>query len=317
MSQTIEVDTREAQIAGVVQLFEDRLTSPKPEAGSWAELSRMLSAAPPWRAELNRRWAGREDWQRFLQWEISYQAEQWNRDSLPARRFPVPIKPRVTQACQARHPAGYDIQVRRVSTRKVQVCAIADDGRAYSDTLNDSRPDEDLRDLAAQYAAAPSEVELLAMLQPVEDEPEERILVEFTPGVRGWFEPVEILSDEYCDIEWNQPGAGQVRGCVTRLDVQTEAGEFIWQWDGMFEPIEEEQQAATGQEAEVFAGFVVSESGAYFVQLPQDNEFGFSLFDADQSWPGGIGAARTWTAVARESVPPEVEESMGWIVDGD
>ncbi len=78
---------------------------------------------------------------------------------------------------------------------------------------------------------------------------------------------------------------------------------------------EEEQQAATGQEAEVFAGFVVSESGAYFVQLPQDNEFGFSLFDADQSWPGGIGAARTWTAVARESVPPEVEEELGWILD--
>jgi len=144
----------------------------------------------------------------------------------------------------------------------------------------------------------------------------EQILVEFTPGVRGWFEPVEILSDEYCVIEWNQPGAGLVRGCVARMDVQTEAGEFIWQWDGTFEPVEEEQQAATGQEAEVFAGFVVSESGAYFVQLPQDNEFGFSLFDADQSWPGGIGAARTWTAVARESVPAEAERALGWILDG-
>jgi len=163
---------REAGIEEMVSFFEDRLTSPKPEAGSWAELSRMLSAAPPWRAELNRRWAGREDWKAFLAWE------------------------KERQAGNARHQAGYNIETRRVSARKVQVCAIADDGRAYSDTLNDSAPDEDLRDLAEQYAAAPSEAELLAMLQP-----EERILVEFTPGVRGWFEPVEFLSDEIAIIE--------------------------------------------------------------------------------------------------------------------
>ena len=215
MSQTIEVDTREAQIAGVVQLFEDRLTSPMPEAGSWEELSRMLDGAPPWRAELNRRWAGREDWKAFLAWE------------------------KERQAGNARHQAGYDIETRRVSARKVQVRAVADDGRAYSDTLNDSRSDEDLQGLAEQYAAAPSEPELLAMLWPESEEEKEQILVEFTPGVRGWFEPVEILSDEYCVIEWNQPGAGQVRGCVTRLDVQTEAGEFIWQWDGSFQLIEQ------------------------------------------------------------------------------
>ena len=128
----------------------------------------MLQGAPPWRAELNRRWGGRADWAAFLTWEIDFRAEQWNRDSLPAGRFPKPIRPRGNQ----------------------------------------------------------------------------------------------------------------------------------------------------GREAEVFAGFVVSESGAYFVQLPQDNEFGFSLFDADQSWPGGIGAARTWTAVARESVPAEAERALGWILDG-
>jgi len=119
---------REAGIEEMVSFFEDRLTSPKPEAGSWAELSRMLNGAPPWRAELNRRWGGRADWKAFLQWEISYQAEQWNKDSLPAGRFPKPIRPRGNQ------------------------------GR-------------------------------------------ERILVEFTPGVRGWFEPVEFLSDEIAIIE--------------------------------------------------------------------------------------------------------------------
>lgn len=202
----------------------------------------MLDGAPPWRAELNRRWGGRADWAAFLTWEIDFRAEQWNRDSLPAGRFPKPIRPRGNQ------------------------------GR-------------------------------------------ERILVEFTPGIRAFAPVVETLDDEFRIVEWEQPGAGLVRGCVARMDVQTEAGEFIWQWDRTFELVEEEQQAATGQEAEVFAGFVVSESGAYFVQLPQDNEFGFSLFDADQSWPGGIGAARKWTAVARESVPPEVEEELGWILD--
>ncbi len=227
----------------VVQLFEDRLTG-QPGGESWKELSRMLDGAPPWRAELNRRWGGRADWAAFLAWEIDFQAEQWNRDSLPARRFPVPIKPRVTQCGQARHPAGYDIQVRRVSTRKVQVCAIADDGRAYSDTLNDSAPDEDLRDLAEQYAAAPSEVELLSMLQPVEDEPEERILVEFTPGIRAFVPVMEILDDDLCVIEWTQPGIGRVCGCAEKTDKANEAGEPLWVWDGEFQPVEEEQQAA-------------------------------------------------------------------------
>jgi len=74
MSQTIEVSTREAQIAGVVQMFEDRLTS-RPGSPAWAELSRMLNGAPPWRAELNRRWAHREDWKAFLQGEIDFQAQ--------------------------------------------------------------------------------------------------------------------------------------------------------------------------------------------------------------------------------------------------
>ncbi len=83
------------------------------------------------------------------------------------------------------------------------------------------------------------EADLLAMLAPEEDKPEERILVEFTPGVRGWFEPVEFLSDEIAIIEWTQPGAGRVRGCVTRLDTTNGAGDFIWQWDGTFKPVEE------------------------------------------------------------------------------
>lgn len=68
---------------------------------------------------------------------------------------------------------------------------------------------------------------------------DERILVEFDPGVRGWFEPVEYLSDEIAVIEWTQPGAGRVRGCVTRTDETNGAGEPVWVWDGTFEPVEE------------------------------------------------------------------------------
>lgn len=169
---------REEQIRDILAIFEDRLTSPKPESnGSWFELSRMLDGAPPWRAELNRRWASREDWKRFLEWEIDFRAEQWNRDSLPAGRFPKPIRPRAEQAAAGRHV-------------------------------------------------------------------EEKILVEFTPGVRAFAPVVEVLSDEYRVVEWDQPGVGLVRGCAVRTDTHNGCGEFLWAWDGTFEPVEEEQQAA-------------------------------------------------------------------------
>ncbi len=75
------------------------------------------------------------------------------------------------------------------------------------------------------------------------------------------------------------------------------------------EPVREESKGG------VFAGFVVTPEGEYFIQRPADNQWGFELLSADQSWPGGIGAARSWKAVARESVPPEVEEELGWILD--
>ncbi|MFB3789550.1 MAG: hypothetical protein ACE15F_24595 [bacterium] len=72
----------------------------------------------------------------------------------------------------------------------------------------------------------------------------------------------------------------------------------------------------------IFMGFVMAADGKHFVQLPVGNRWGFSLFapnrcwpDGIQEWPGGIGAARTWQAAARESVPPEVEKTMGWLID--
>ncbi len=73
---------------------------------------------------------------------------------------------------------------------------------------------------------------------------EEKILVEFTPGVRAFAPVVEVLSDEYRVVEWDQPGVGLVRGCAVRTDTHNGCGEFLWAWDGTFEPVEEEQQAA-------------------------------------------------------------------------
>ncbi|MFB3789583.1 MAG: hypothetical protein ACE15F_24770 [bacterium] len=58
----------EEKIGEVLKMFEDRLLS-RPGSDAWKELSRMLDGAPLWREELGCRWAGREDWQRFLEWK--------------------------------------------------------------------------------------------------------------------------------------------------------------------------------------------------------------------------------------------------------
>ncbi|MFB3789448.1 MAG: hypothetical protein ACE15F_24075 [bacterium] len=58
------MDSRELQVAGIVQLFEDRLAGQ-----SWAELSRILEGAPGWRVELDRRWGNQPDWASFRRWE--------------------------------------------------------------------------------------------------------------------------------------------------------------------------------------------------------------------------------------------------------
>ncbi|MFB3789549.1 MAG: hypothetical protein ACE15F_24590 [bacterium] len=67
-------EEREVGIRAVLPIFEDRLTSPRPEAGSWEELSAMLDGAPEWRRELNRWWGDREDWTAFLRWEKGFKA---------------------------------------------------------------------------------------------------------------------------------------------------------------------------------------------------------------------------------------------------
>ena len=86
MSQTIEVSTREEQIREVLPIFEDRLRSPRPEAGSWEELSAMLGPEDsPLRREMSLRREGQDVWQRFLEWEQGHKTA-----AAPGRFAPFP-----------------------------------------------------------------------------------------------------------------------------------------------------------------------------------------------------------------------------------
>ena len=67
---------------------------------------------------------------------------------------------------------------------------------------------------------------------------------------------------------------------------------------------------------EVYAGYVQDADGNYFVQLPAENTWGFTICDEDQSWPGGFGGPRSpWTLIDPKNVPAHVRESLGSILD--
>jgi len=62
-------------------------------------------------------------------------------------------------------------------------------------------------------------------------------------------------------------------------------------------------------------GFVTDGSGRFLIQKPADNEWGFSLFSDDQSWPGGFDSGfLNWYFVSPERVPKETHEELGWIL---
>ena len=60
---------------------------------------------------------------------------------------------------------------------------------------------------------------------------------------------------------------------------------------------------------------------AYAVQLPDNNQWGFSLARAEgewsQTWPGGFGLADGWTAIPLAKVPTRVRAEMDWLFDDD
>lgn len=65
---------------------------------------------------------------------------------------------------------------------------------------------------------------------------------------------------------------------------------------------------------EVEKGFVTD--GTHFlVQIPSENQWGFSLADDDQTFPGGFGSGMTsWRIVPAEQVPTEDRERLEWML---
>lgn len=63
--------------------------------------------------------------------------------------------------------------------------------------------------------------------------------------------------------------------------------------------------------------FVRTTDGRYLVQVPADNQWGFSLCDDDQSWPGGHGVASEWEAVTPDQVPAEEQKRLGWLLESN
>ena len=63
--------------------------------------------------------------------------------------------------------------------------------------------------------------------------------------------------------------------------------------------------------------FVITEKNQIFVQIPEDNQWGFCLADDDQSWPGGLGIAKKWTAIDPDDprISERDHENLDWLLD--
>lgn len=59
--------------------------------------------------------------------------------------------------------------------------------------------------------------------------------------------------------------------------------------------------------------YVWCETGEYYVQARDDNQFGFSLYSNDQTFPGGFGVGGEWVVVPAREVPREERERLGWL----
>lgn len=60
-------------------------------------------------------------------------------------------------------------------------------------------------------------------------------------------------------------------------------------------------------------GYVRDDRGNVFVQLPADNQWGFSLFDDDQEFPGGFGIGR-WTAISADQTSEADHARLSWLL---
>ena len=68
----------------------------------------------------------------------------------------------------------------------------------------------------------------------------------------------------------------------------------------------------------VRAGYVLCSNGDILAQIPEDNQYGFSLLSDDQSYPGGIGCgSRTWRLLPddHQAILRSDREKLGWIIE--
>ena len=66
------------------------------------------------------------------------------------------------------------------------------------------------------------------------------------------------------------------------------------------------------------AGYVIGSDEKIYVQVPANNQHGFSICDEDQSWEGGIGSGlQAWTLLANDDprITQSDRERLGWILD--
>ena len=68
----------------------------------------------------------------------------------------------------------------------------------------------------------------------------------------------------------------------------------------------------------VKAGFVLGSDGEIYLQIPADNQWGFSICDDDQAWPGGFNSGlESWTLLANDDprITEDDRERIGWMLD--
>lgn len=65
------------------------------------------------------------------------------------------------------------------------------------------------------------------------------------------------------------------------------------------------------------AGYVITDCGSIYVQVPSDNQWGFSIDDDDQSFPGGFDLGSDWNLLADDDprITAADRERLGWILE--
>jgi hypothetical protein len=64
-------------------------------------------------------------------------------------------------------------------------------------------------------------------------------------------------------------------------------------------------------------GYVITDDGSIYVQVPHENRWGFILCDDGQTWDGGFGLAESWDAISDDDprITAADRDRLGWILD--